>query len=366
MRLGYFAMPMHPHTRPWQETLTEDRDAVILADRLGFHDAFIGEHLTDRLESITNSMIFQATLIHSTERIRLATGTTNLTHVHPAIVAANAAMMDHLSAGRFILGISPGALPSDAEILGILDEDRNAMFADSIDTVLTLWESAAPYQIASANGYFTASTARTYNAELGLGALRAPLQQPRPEIVGTVVAPFSKGVIAMGQRDFHPLSANFLLPQWLRSHWDNYVEGAGERADTSHWRVARTIFVASEDQVARRYALEEAGSPYRFYYSQMLRKMTYGRRLDLFKSRRDQPDEEVTLESTLDQLVLCGSPQHVAEQILELVEATGEFGEIVYAGMDWADPELGRESMRLMAEQVMPLVNKSLAVERSA
>ncbi|PXY24732.1 LLM class flavin-dependent oxidoreductase [Prauserella muralis] len=366
MRLGYFAMPMHPDTRPWAETLADDRDAVILADRLGFHDAFIGEHLTDRLENITNSMIFQASLIHSTQQIRLATGTTNLSHMHPALVAANAAMMDHLSGGRFILGVSPGALPSDAEILGILDEDRNVMFADAIDTILRIWQDKAPYDIESSNGFFTARTTRTYHAGLGLGAVRGPLQQPRPEIVGTVVAPFSKGVIAMGQRDFHPLSANFLLPQWLRGHWDNYLTGAGERADTADWRVARTIFVAADDRTARRYALEDARSPYRFYYDQMLRKMTYGGRLELFKHSRSQPDEEVTLESILDSLVICGSPQHVAEQIIQLIETTGDFGEIVYAGLDWVDAELGRTSMTLMAEQVMPLVNDWLAKERVA
>jgi alkanesulfonate monooxygenase SsuD/methylene tetrahydromethanopterin reductase-like flavin-dependent oxidoreductase (luciferase family) len=94
---------------------------VILADELGFHDAFVGEHLTDLIENITNSMLFQATLIHATRQIRLGTGTTNLSHVHPVLVAAHAAMFDHLSQGRFILGVSPGALPSDAEVLGILD-----------------------------------------------------------------------------------------------------------------------------------------------------------------------------------------------------------------------------------------------------
>lgn len=94
MRLGYFAMPLHPLGRPWAETLTEDRDAVILADSLGFHDAFIGEHLTDRHENITNSLLFLATLIHQTEQIRLGTGTTNLSHQHPVLVAANSAMFD--------------------------------------------------------------------------------------------------------------------------------------------------------------------------------------------------------------------------------------------------------------------------------
>ena len=131
MRLGYFTMPLHPLHRHPAQTLDEDREAIILADQLGFHDAFVGEHLTDLVENVTSSMLFQATLIHSTKQIRLGTGTTNLSHVHPVLVAAHAAMFDHLSQGRFILGVSPGALPSDAEALGIFHEDRNKMFAES-------------------------------------------------------------------------------------------------------------------------------------------------------------------------------------------------------------------------------------------
>jgi alkanesulfonate monooxygenase SsuD/methylene tetrahydromethanopterin reductase-like flavin-dependent oxidoreductase (luciferase family) len=120
MRLGYFTMPVHPLTRDWAETLREDREAVILADKLGFHDAFVGEHLTDACENVTNSMLFLATLIDATRTIKLATGTTNLSQMHPVLVAQNAAMFDHLAQGRFIFGISPGALTSDAEALGIL------------------------------------------------------------------------------------------------------------------------------------------------------------------------------------------------------------------------------------------------------
>ena len=83
MRLGYFTMPVHPLGRDWSQTLREDREAIILADRLGFHDAFMGEHLTDACENITNSMLFLATLIHDTKTIKLATGTTNLAQMHP-------------------------------------------------------------------------------------------------------------------------------------------------------------------------------------------------------------------------------------------------------------------------------------------
>ncbi|MGE3160214.1 MAG: LLM class flavin-dependent oxidoreductase, partial [Xanthobacteraceae bacterium] len=147
MRLGYFTMPVHPMHRSWTETLKEDREAIILADRLGFYDAFMGEHLTDRCENITNSMLFHATLISDTKRIKLATGTTNLSHMHPVLIAQHAAMFDHLSEGRFILGVSAGALTSDAEALGILGEDRNKMFAEAIDVILAIWEREPPYDI---------------------------------------------------------------------------------------------------------------------------------------------------------------------------------------------------------------------------
>jgi alkanesulfonate monooxygenase SsuD/methylene tetrahydromethanopterin reductase-like flavin-dependent oxidoreductase (luciferase family) len=356
-------MPLHPLGRTWAETLAEDREAVILADRLGFHDAFIGEHLTDKHENITNSLVFLATLISETDQIRLATGTTNLSQQHPVLVAANSAMFDHLSGGRFILGISPGALSSDAEALGILHEDRNKMFAEAIDIILAVWESEPPYGIDLPDNRFKVTTETTIDLDLGVGVLPKPLQSPRPEIVGTVVAPFSKGVIAMGQRDFHPLSANFLLPQWVATHWPNYVQGkeaVGETASPEDWRVARTIFVADDSAVAQRYGRDDADSPYRFYYSQMLTKMKKLGRLELFKTHRDQPDDEITLDHVLDRLVIAGTPDEVAEKLLAFREEVGDFGEVVYAGLDWVDPALGRRSMELMAQKVMPLVNESL------
>src|SRR5207248_9085452 len=104
---------------------------VMLADKLGFYDAFVGEHLTDPEENVTNSFIFLATLLPVTQAIRLGTGTSNLSQSHPVLVAAHAAMSDHLAKGRFIFGISPGTLASDAEALGmdLATEDRNKRFA---------------------------------------------------------------------------------------------------------------------------------------------------------------------------------------------------------------------------------------------
>ncbi|MGQ0654601.1 MAG: LLM class flavin-dependent oxidoreductase [Betaproteobacteria bacterium] len=200
MNLGLFMMPMHPAERDPVQTLQEDRATVILADRLGFHDAFVGEHITDRCENITSSFIFLATLIAETRTIKLGTGTSNLSHIHPALVAAHAAMFDHLAQGRFIFGVTPGALASDAEALGILGEDRSRLLPEVIDVILAIWQRDAPYDIDLPGNRFKVSTAKTLLPELGRGFMYKPYQKPRPEIVGTVVAPHSKGVIAMGEQ----------------------------------------------------------------------------------------------------------------------------------------------------------------------
>jgi alkanesulfonate monooxygenase SsuD/methylene tetrahydromethanopterin reductase-like flavin-dependent oxidoreductase (luciferase family) len=363
MRLGYFTMPVHPMGRDWSQTLREDREAIILADKLGFHDAFMGEHLTDACENITNSMLFLATLIHDTKTIKLATGTTNLAQIHPVIVAVNAAMFDHLARGRFIMGVSPGALTSDSEAIGILDEDRNKIFAEAIDVILAIWEREPPYNIDFPDNRFKVGFARTAALDLGVGVMAKPFQKPRPEIVGTVVAPFSPGVVLMGKRDFHPLSANFLLANHLKSHWTNYAKGkaeVGATADIADWRVARTIFVADDDKTAQRYGCDDAKSPYRHYFSNMRAKMKRGNRLYVFKSHKEQLDDEITEDYVMDKCVFHGGVNKVVDQILKMYEQTGDFGELVYAGMDWVDPALAKRSMQLLAEQVMPKVNAAL------
>ncbi len=369
MRLGYFTMPVHPMGRDWSQTLREDREAVILADKLGFHDAFVGEHLTDACENITNSMLFHATLIHQTKQIKLATGTTNLSQMHPVLIAVNAAMLDHLAQGRFILGVSAGALPSDAEAIGILDVDRNKLFAEAIDVILAIWQREPPYDIDFPDNRFKVAINRAAAHHLGVGFLAKPFQKPRPEIVGTVVAPFSPGVVLMGKRDFHPLSANFLLPQHLKSHWTNYTKGkaeVGQQADIADWRIARTIFVADDDKVARRYGRDDENSPYRFYFSQMRGKLKRGGRLNVFKSHKAQPDDEITEDFVMDNCVTFGSVNKVVDEILKLRKQTGDFGELVYAGMDWVDAALAKRSMQLVAEEVMPRVNAAIGKSTNA
>jgi alkanesulfonate monooxygenase SsuD/methylene tetrahydromethanopterin reductase-like flavin-dependent oxidoreductase (luciferase family) len=357
MQLGFFTMPIHPLGKDWRQCLREDRDAFVLADELGFVEGLVGEHATDKAENITSCALFIATLAGLTKNIRLGTGTVNMPNSHPAAVAAQLAMLDHLLDGRLIFGISPGGLLSDAEVFGNLDANRNEMFLEGINHVLALWTGEPPYDLDGK--YWKISTKRTLMSEIGQGFIPKPLQRPHPPIVVTAVAPFSKGVTEAAARGWEPISANFLMPAWVKSHWPKYVEGCervGRPAEAANWRVAKSVFVAKDRATAKAYATDPNG-PYRYYYKSLLTKLAKNGRIDLFKERRDMPDSEVTLDYVCDKLVIYGTADEVADKIMAFREEVGDFGTLLYAGKDWTDVELGRRSMILMAEQVMPRIN---------
>jgi alkanesulfonate monooxygenase SsuD/methylene tetrahydromethanopterin reductase-like flavin-dependent oxidoreductase (luciferase family) len=364
MKLGFFTMPIHPLDKDWRQSLREDRDAFVLADELGFVEAYAGEHITDQAENITSCMMFLASLIDRTKTIKLGTGTVNMPNSHPATIAAQAAMLDHMLDGRFIFGISPGGLLSDAEVFGNLDADRNAMFLEAINQVLAIWTNDPPYNLKGK--YWSIGVERHFMSEIGQGYIPKPLQRPHPPIVVTAVAPFSKGVTEAAARGWDPISANFLMPAWVKSHWPNYAEGcerAGRKADPANWRVAKSVFVADDDKTAKAY-VTGAASPYRYYYSQLFTKMKHNGRLELFKTRREQPDNELTLDAICDELVIYGTPDKVADELLAFREKIGDFGTLLYAGKDWLDRDLGRRSMVLLAEKVLPKVNTAIATSR--
>jgi alkanesulfonate monooxygenase SsuD/methylene tetrahydromethanopterin reductase-like flavin-dependent oxidoreductase (luciferase family) len=357
MNLGFFTMPVHPLEKDWRVALREDREAFLLADELGFTEGYVGEHVTDQAENITSCVAFLAWVGATTTQIKLGTGTVNMPNTHPASVAASVAMLDHMLDGRLIFGISPGGLLSDAELFGNLDADRNGMFLEAINQVLEIWASEAPYNIQGK--YWNISTEKTLMREIGQGIIGRPLQRPHPPIVVTAVAPFSRGVTEAAARGWDPISANFLMPAWVKSHWPKYVEGCergGRAANPANWRVAKSIFVANDAATAKAYATDPNG-PYVYYYRSLLSKLKRGGRIELFKTRRDQPDDEVTLESICERLIIFGTPESVVDQVLAFQDEVGTFGTLLYAGKDWKDRELGRQSMILMAEKVMPRIN---------
>jgi alkanesulfonate monooxygenase SsuD/methylene tetrahydromethanopterin reductase-like flavin-dependent oxidoreductase (luciferase family) len=360
MKLGYFTMPIHPATRNYTQTLKEDRQAILLADNFGYTEAFIGEHVTDICETIPSCLSFIASLAHDTKRIRLGSGTLNLPNSHPAQVAAHVSMIDHLLEGRFILGIGPGGLRSDWEVFGNLDADRNAMFVECIDQILAIWAGDAPYEIQGR--FWNISTQRTLLREAGQGVILKPYQKPHPPIVVTVVVPHSRGLEAAAARGWMPISANFIHPNWVSTHWPTYVAGCkhgGHTPQGADWRVARSIFVADDEATARRYALDEAGA-YGFYFRNLMAKRRARGALDTFKHDASLPDSECTLDYVLKHLVIYGTPERVAERIVGLRQQVGPFGTLLYCGHDWHDPALASRSLELMASEVMPRVNREL------
>lgn len=366
MKLGFFTMPIHPLDKDWHQALQEDREAFVLADELGFVEGLCGEHITDKAENITSCIAFLAWIASATKTMKLGTGTLNLPNIHPATAAAQVAMLDHILDGRFLFGISPGGLLSDAEVYGNLDANRNEIFVECINAILAIWNGEPPYNIKGK--YWTVSTERTTMPDVGQGYLPRPLQRPHPPILITAVAPFSRGVTEAAARGWEPISANFLMPQWVKSHWPKYVEGcarAGRPADPANWRVAKSIFVAEDAATARAYATDPNG-PYVSYYRSLFTKLTRGGRVDLFKLRRDQPDHEVTLEQVCDELIIYGTPDKVADEILAFRDQVGDFGTLLYAGKDWQDRGLGRKSMILLAEKVLPRVNAAIGKTEAA
>jgi alkanesulfonate monooxygenase SsuD/methylene tetrahydromethanopterin reductase-like flavin-dependent oxidoreductase (luciferase family) len=123
--------------------------------------------------------------------------------------------------------------------------------------------------------------------------------------------------------------------------------------------VAKSIFVADDERTAEAYG-KGAQSPYRFYFGNLMRKLIGKGRSELFKEDRAMPESAVTLDYVVESLVICGTVERVVEQILAFRERVGDFGTLVYAGHDWVDERLARRSMALMAEEVMPRVNKAI------
>src|ERR1700755_3231839 len=147
MNLGFFTMPIHPLNKDWRLSLKEDREAFLLADELGFTEAYVGEHTTDKAENITSCIAFIAWIAAATKQIKLGTGTIHMPNTHPRARGGSLAMLYHMLNGRLIFCISPGGLLSDAEAFGNLDANRNEMFLEAINQGLEIWCCKAPYHI---------------------------------------------------------------------------------------------------------------------------------------------------------------------------------------------------------------------------
>lgn len=353
LKLGFFIQPVHRPNRPYADMLREDREAVILADRLGYCEAFIGEHLVDVAETITSSLMFIANLADACPSITFGTGVLPLANYHPAMAAAQVAMVDHLVNGRFILGVGPG-VPPDAEAIGDLGSDRKRKTQEALEHMIRIWTEDGPYRIEGE--FYQTITENSYNPEIGVGEAIRPFQKPHPPIAITSMQPGAPGAAAAGANGWTGISATYVGNHVVHSHIQKFLEGresAGLSADPSGWRVARSIFVADDEDTAREYAHREEGA-HGFYFNVMRTKLAKGGAQALMLDDPGQSESELTAKRCLERLVIAGTPESVAEQIRAFREEVGEFGTLLYTGHDWTDPVLACRSMELMASEVLP------------
>ncbi|MEK7385857.1 MAG: LLM class flavin-dependent oxidoreductase, partial [candidate division NC10 bacterium] len=363
VKLGMFTMPFHHPDRDYATILEEDQEAILLADRLGFTEAFVGEHFSSWSERITSPLIFLATLISRTTQIRFGTGVINLPQLHPATVAAHAAMFDQLSRGRFIMGIGPGGLVSDLEMFDVGQAElRPQMVLESIDAILKLWAQDPPYEIDGR--FWKISLKDNIWPEYRVGYVPRPYQQPHPPIALSILTPNSNSAKTAGERGWIPISGQFFHRRYLRGHWEKYVEGceaAGRRPDPDVWRVSRSVLVTETDAEAEDY-LADPDNGLSFYYRFFIRSFSSARKA-LFMLKPDLllPDEDVTVDTVKRALIIAGSPRRVLDQLVALRDETGHFGTLLMGGHDWDQPKLWRRSMELLATDVMPKFAKHAA-----
>lgn len=366
MRLAFFMMPLHSQKLSYKEMYDMDVQVALYADQLKFDEFWIGEHCSAKVEPVSNTLQFLSVLIPQTSHMKLCTGVLNLPQHHPARVAADAAMFDHMSNGRFIMGIGPGGLSTDFELFGTIDKDRQAMMVDCIEMVEKIWASDPPYDIQGAN--WSVRIVDNFQPDMGLGPIPKPLQKPFPNLVTSAMSPHSSTAKLAGTRGWDLISANFNAPWVVRSHWEQYVKGAaqaGRRADPNTWRVCRSILITDSDQEAAGY-LANPDNTIRSYYNYLFTQLSRAGAIKIFLTSPTVEPETLTLQSVIDSMVIAGNTKTVLDKLVAFMDDVGPFGCLTMAFHEWDKPEMWQGSMRKLREDVMPKFSQHAASKLAA
>lgn len=222
---------------------------------------------------------------------------------------------------------------------------------------MNLWNNPNPRKFKNNKWSFTIPEPIN---EVGLGVHTKPFQKPHPPIAVAGITANSASLKTAGKKDWIPMSINFVTKDVLKTHWDSVEEGAsrvGKTADRSKWRIARDIYVAETTEQARKDVKEGTlARDFRDYFFKIV-PIIRGN-LDLFKIDKSKTDEEVTIDYMIDNMWIVGSPEDVADQIMQLYEFVGGFGTLLVMGHEWDPLDSWQNSMRLLVEEVIPLVNK--------
>ncbi|MHB8439047.1 MAG: LLM class flavin-dependent oxidoreductase [Acidimicrobiales bacterium] len=338
LRFGIFLAPFHPVGQNPTLALERDIELVVRLDQLGFDEAWIGEHHSAGYEIIASPEVFISALSQRTKHIRLGTGVSSLPYHHPLILADRMVLLDHLTRGRVMFGVGPGALPSDAFMMGIDPMRQRDMMEESLEAILALLDGSE--LVTRETDWFTLRDARLQ--------LR-PFTHPRFEVaVAAQISP--AGPRAAGRFGLSLLSIGATTAggfDVLGSHWvtmEERSEEFGTTVDRRNWRLVGPMHIAETEEQARA-------------------DVAFGlaKWVDYFERVAALPLAPATLDpdAMVDALMatgfaIIGTPEMAAAQIQRLVDQSAGFGTFLLMAHEWADREATLHSYELFAREVMP------------
>ena len=357
LRFGIFMAPFHaPVGQNPTTALERDVATIKLLDELGYDEAWIGEHHSCGVELIASPEIFIAHVANLTRHIKLGTGVLSLPYHNPLWVADRAILLDHLLRGRFMLGLGPGALPTDAAMIGIDPADQRQALEEDTAVLVHLLRSDEP---------ITKETPR-YKLVDARCQLR-PFSEPCFEIgVAAIASP--SGPRVAGQHGLSLLSIGATLVgdlDLLAMHWDVMEERAAEFGTTvsrDGWRLVGPMHIAETREQA--LADVEYGIDAWFDYLQ------HTAAAPQFHPLGDTLQERIAWVNESGVGVI-GTPDDAVTKIDELAkQSNGGFGCYLMMAHDWVRPDASARHYELFAQHVMPRfqgsADRALAAERYA
>jgi limonene 1,2-monooxygenase len=339
LRFGIFMAPFHPAGENPTWALQRDLDLIQHLDQLGYDEAWIGEHHSTGSEIIASPEIFIATAAERTRNIKLGTGVVSVSYHNPYMVAERAVLLDHLMKGRFMLGLGPGALPTDAAMIGLDQSQTRLLLEQATDIIIQLLRSDEP--VTFKNERWDLREARLHlrpysDFEVAIAAVASP---SGPRLAGK----YGLGLLSVGATQ----AAGFDV---LGLHWDVMEERAatfGTTVDRSKWRLVGLCHAARTREEA--YKEVEYGMAQWFDYFQhtaAFPQMDVGQAVQV----RDMID--FVRDGGIGAI---GTPDEVGEQIERLwKQSNGGFGAYLLLAHEWADPDATKRSYEMIARHVMP------------
>ncbi|TAK21355.1 MAG: LLM class flavin-dependent oxidoreductase [Chloroflexota bacterium] len=354
MRVGYFTMPLHPPGSDPAATMEMDLAQIIALEKLGFSEAWIGEHLSSEWENIPSPDLFIAQALAHTKTIVLGTGVSCLPNHSPLMLSQRIAQLDQMARGRFYWGIGSGGFPGDFEVMDLDPKalTQRAITREALDEILYLWGDPKPGLREHARWRYRVPE---YDAEIAIRLHMKPYQKPHPPIGVAGIGPKSDMLTLAGQRGWIPMSINVVTTPVLQAHWQTYrgaAAEAGQTADRANWRISRDVYVGETPEQARRDVTDGVlGRDWREYFLPVLKRTgaIIGPKID-----PNMPDEAVTIEYLTENLWIVGDVAEVTAKLRKLYDDVGGFGTLLVIGHEWLPGDKWHRSMTRLANEVIP------------